>query len=391
MNVWTFPKVIVLVAVVVKALETKPGRRVGQFLPTPFWIYFISILASTFHLLPRRDPSYGWISFHLLPTALILLLIGAPILLIIKLGPRALAAMGLGTGSMFIAVVLSYAAVGHWMGGEGWKSAGVMLGTWTGGSANMLSVKEILAHSDAGLGPLIVADTFLSYGWMAFLMLGVAYQSWFDKNLKNRPEIVPLNPEPPEEKILNPKKFPLLKGLLVLFFGFFLAELMGEAAVPVEARLGFISVKAWVILFSTTSALLLALTKLSRMEAWGASKYGAFLLYVVLASIGAKTNLAVALESAPILIFGGLVMVIHGSLLFGLGRFFQIPLFLLATASQANVGGPISAPIVAGVYRRGAAHLGVLMAIAGAAFGTYVGALGGWVCRIVNGLIFGYG
>ncbi len=36
--------------------------------------------------------------------------------------------------------------------------------------------------SEEGLAPLIVADTFLSYGWLALLMMGVAYQIRFDKD-----------------------------------------------------------------------------------------------------------------------------------------------------------------------------------------------------------------
>jgi uncharacterized membrane protein len=153
---------------------------------------------------------------------------------------------------------------------------------------------------------------------------------------------------------------------------------LGQRIAP---RFEFLSLTGWVILLASTAAVLLALTPVRALEKLGASKLGSFLLYVVLITIGAKTTVT-SLQAAPaFMVYGTMVLILHGILLFAIGRALRVPLFLLATASQANVGGPISAPILAVAYRPGSAHIGVLMGVAGALIGTYLGAVGGYLCR----------
>jgi len=100
-----------------------------------------------------------------------------------------------------------------------------------------------------------------------------------------------------------------------------------------------------------------------------------------LISIGAKTTFNAALDAPIFVAFGIVMLVLHGAMMFVGGKLFRLPLFFLSTASQATVGGPVSAPIVAAVYRPNQAHIGVLMAIFGAVLGTYVGVAGGFVCK----------
>ncbi|OVE78449.1 hypothetical protein BVX98_00370 [bacterium F11] len=383
MSILTFLVLLILVAGILTFFQKPLGRKVGKYLPTPFWVYFLSIVLGSVGLLPQTSPVYSVLGLHALPLALILLLIGVPISSLLRLGPMALSAMGLGMASMFVGVVSSFLIFLPWLPSEGPKMAGAMLGTWTGGSANLLSVKEIVGLSDNGLVPLIVADTFLSYGWLALLIMGVAYQKWFDRK----------NPkEPAKEQEYGAKQgstasLSLKKPwtvVAVFFVGLVLAEIMILIGQYLSPKFPFLSVKAWAVLLSTTSAVLFSLTKLRKLEDWGASKIGTFVLYMVLATIGAKTQLGAAKGAGIVLLFGAVALIVHGSALMVLGRFFKLPMFLLATASQANVGGPVSAPIVAGVYKPGAAHIGVLMAILGAIFGTYIGGFGGWVCQILK-------
>ena len=98
-------------------------------------------------------------------------------------------------------------------------------------------------------------------------------------------------------------------------------------------------------------------------------------LYLVLASLGAQASLK-TLASAPIWLVVGLGwLVIHAACLILLGRLFRIPFGVLATASQANVGGVVSAPLVGAVYHPTLAPVGLLLAMVGNATGTYLGLL----------------
>ncbi|CAM5203267.1 membrane protein [Alishewanella longhuensis] len=59
-------------------------------------------------------------------------------------------------------------------------------------------------------------------------------------------------------------------------------------------------------------------------------------------------------------------------------KLIKAPLFYMAVASQANVGGAASAPVVAAAFNPALAPVGVLLAVLGYGVGTY----GAWLCGI---------
>ena len=63
----------------------------------------------------------------------------------------------------------------------------------------------------------------------------------------------------------------------------------------------------------------------------------------------------------------------------------RAPVFYVAVGSQANIGGPGSAPIVAGAFHPALAPVGVLLAVFGYAIGTYAAWLCGLMMKAVSG------
>jgi len=103
-----FIEILAVVSLIVYFADTPTGRKFTKILPTPFWIYFIPIVLGTVGLLPNQSPAYGFLGLHALPAALILMLIGTPVTKLLKLGPKALLAMGLGSATMFFGAILAY-------------------------------------------------------------------------------------------------------------------------------------------------------------------------------------------------------------------------------------------------------------------------------------------
>ena len=102
---------------------------------------------------------------------------------------------------------------------------------------------------------------------------------------------------------------------------------------------------------------------------------------IVLAATGAQADVR-ALWSAPAWILVGLgVVTLHAAVLLVTGRLLRIPLGILATASQANIGGVVSAPMVGAVYHQSLVPVGLLLAMAGNALGTYFGLLSATIAR----------
>lgn len=314
--------------------------------------------------------------------------------------------MGIGTVGIFLGGIGSFLILINYASSplnaieqEFWKGWGCLSATWTGGSANMISVREILQTPASLFSNLIITDTVVAYCWMALLVFLSQYQKQIDNLLgipiqENFKELssIDSNALPalePKTKIKREKKIfqeiskfaiLLILSYLMTQLYFFLAQKCPEVGIVLNQW-------TWVILFATLLPLLLSCTKLKKIEDWGALKLGNFLLYILLTSIGAKANLH-ALTHAPLFISLGFSWVFfHGFFLLLFSKIYKIPIFLLATASQANVGGTISAPLVASIYQKNSAPLGVILAILGNIYGTWLGLLLAEICRNILDLL----
>ena len=139
---------------------------------------------------------------------------------------------------------------------------------------------------------------------------------------------------------------------------------------------------AWSIILVSTIAILLSVTPISRIQHTGANKYGKWILYLVLTSIGARASLNNAAQAGILILAGVVVIFVHVVILLVTARLIRAPLFLVATASLSNIAGLVSAPVVAEVYQPGLASVGLLLAILGHSLGVYNGILTGQICRL---------
>ena len=138
----------------------------------------------------------------------------------------------------------------------------------------------------------------------------------------------------------------------------------------------------------TAIGISLSFTRFSDLENAGSSHVGNFFLYLLLATIGAQADLK-AITEAPLFLGAGVIWImIHATILFLGGRMLKAPMFLIATSSQANIGGVVSAPIVATVYQRSLAPVGLLMGVMGNVIGVYFGLFTAWILSIVGGLYY---
>jgi uncharacterized membrane protein len=141
----------------------------------------------------------------------------------------------------------------------------------------------------------------------------------------------------------------------------------------------------WIIVVATTGGLILSFTKTRQLEGAGASKVGSLLLYVLVATIGMKMNLLAIFDNPGLFVVGLLWMLIHVSIMLGVGKLIKAPFFFVAVGSQANVGGAASAPIVASAFHPALAPVGVLLAVFGYALGTYGAYLSALMMSVIAG------
>ena len=135
----------------------------------------------------------------------------------------------------------------------------------------------------------------------------------------------------------------------------------------------------WMITITTIIGIVLSFTKARTYEGAGASKFGTVFIYVLVASIGMKMDLALILDNTGLIAVGAVWMVIHAGLLILVAKLIRAPYFFLALGSQANVGGAASAPIVAAAFHPSLATVGVLLAV----FGYAIGTVGAILCTVL--------
>jgi uncharacterized membrane protein len=302
---------------------------------------------------------------------------------IARLGPKALTMMLAGSAGIMLGTASVFFLFKGIVGEKMWSGFGALSGSWTGGSANMIAVKEALGTPDEVFLPMVIVDTIVPYFWMGILVSVVRLQPAFDRwSRADRKVLDDLN-EKTSKVGAKTETLTIVWTLFILllaFAGGFGSKIIARYLPEVK---DVISTYAWTIIVVSLLGLVFSFTPARNLESRGSNRIGYFLLYLVLTAIGAKASLNNIASSLVLIGAGFFIVLIHAALLVAAARLIRAPFFLVAVASQANIGGVASAPVVAEVYQRGLASVGLLLAILGGIIGTYVGIVTGHLCRLL--------
>lgn len=364
-------------------LSTIPAlKRFFTILPPVIWAYFMPMFLTTGGVIPDSSPVYDWMTDYLLPFSLFLLMITVDLPSILKLGKKAILMMLVGTAGIVIGGPLAYLIFGAFLPADAWQGFSALSGSWIGGTANMVAIKESVGTSDAMMGPIIVVDTVVGYGWMGVLIFLSAFQEKFDRWVKaDTSAIEEANARLGE--IENTRR-PIQLNDLIYIVGLSLVAAVVAIAIgdqlPALGDPTIISSSTWAILIVVTAGLALSFTRLRpNLESAGASRVGFLALYLLLTAIGAQANLKAVLD-VPLFLAAGIVWIsVHIALLMIFAKLLKAPLFFVATGSMANVGGAASAPVVASVYHPSMAPVGLLMGVSGYILGIYAALACAWM------------
>ncbi len=361
--------------------------KLFEITPPVIYAYFVPTLSTTLGITPPASPAYDWMIRYLLPVALLLLMITVDLESIVRLGAMAVLMVVAGTAGIVLGAPIAFLAFEPWLPPEAWKGLAALSGSWIGGTANMVAIAESVGTPDAMLGPIIVVDTVVGYGWMGVLLLFSGWQGRFDRRIGARTGAIEAANRRLASLGAERRPLDLRDGAVILGIGFAGAVLAVSAGqrLPALGDPTIISHTTWAVLLVVTGGLALSLTPLRRLEHAGASRMGYVALYLLLTAIGARADLAAVLQAPALLGAGVLWIGIHVAVLLVVARLARAPLFFVATGSMANVGGAASCPVVAGVYHPAMAPVGLLMAVLGYVLGIYA-ALG---CAALLGFIAG--
>lgn len=367
---WPYLAVMLLCAGIFPMLERRTGWRVFNVLPPIVMTYLlVTALAATglWQVNDEIRTAQSMLTTQLVPALLFLLLINCDLRAIFALGPRVLAVFACASVSLFVAFLATFMIYRQWLPGDSWQPLAALSGSWVGGTANMIAVKQAIAMRDDLLAFSLLTDALCYSMWVAMLFsvsrLAPAFNRWTRARSSADNALADARPQPP------PTADSVLLWLGLALAAASIAAWLG-AKLPVS---GMISATTWGILIATGLGLIVAHTPLARFP--GADRISNTLLIVVVAILASQSNFHGIAEAPFYLLCGVTVLVIHGVLLVLAARLFHFDLYLCGIASLAHVGGVAATPILAASYARSLVPVGILLALLGYILGTGFGLL----------------
>ncbi len=397
-----------LIAATLAAVFWSASREQGGFkrfyavVPPLLLCYFLPGLYNTFGLIDGANSKlYNPVASRvLLPAALVLLTLSVDIRAILRLGPKLLAMYVTASLSVMaggvIAFLLVRAIFPEAMGGDTWAGMAALAGSWIGGGANMMAMKEIFDVDATTFGQFAVVDVAVGYAWMATLIFFAQRSAKIDaRSGADTRAIDDLKERLAAFKAQHERIPTLTDQMLIVGLAFGTVGLAHAIAAPASAWFGAnvswaskVSLHepfVWVIALSTFAGLALSFTRARALEGAGASTLGTLLLYFLIAAIGMQMDILALFERPQLLMLGFIWIACHIALLWMVGRLLRVPFFYFAIGSQSNIGGPASAPVVATAFHPSLAPVGALLGTLGYATGTALAYILGLILKALAG------
>lgn len=386
------------------SLQNKYVKGFYNVIPPLLLCYFLPGILNSLHVFDgANSPLTSVGSRYLLPACLILFVISLDLKEMWALRKRAGLMFITGTigivlgGPLAVWIVSIFApeVVGGVGPDEVWRGLGSLAGSWIGGSANQVALKEILSPSPKLFSSIIAVDAFVAYLWMAFLLYGASKAKLFDRFFKADSTDVDQLMLKMEAKAKANLKTPQTKDYIMMlavgFGGTGLATLLADPIAsfisenyPQLEQFSLTSGFFWIILFATVIGVILSFTPAKELENAGASKIGSVLLYMLIVTIGMQMDISAILDNLGLFVVGLIWMAFHALLLLIVGKIFRVPFFYFAVGSMANVGGVASASVTSAAFHPSLISVGVILAVFGYAIGTYAGWLTAILMQIVS-------
>src|SRR5699024_10435934 len=160
------------------------GRfKVFKYVPGFVFLYIVAALLNTVGLFDHDaiDGVGDGVQDALLPAMILLLLFKCDVRQIVRLGPKLLLTYAVTAASIMVGFIVAYLIVHSALAPESWKALGALNASWTGGSANMVAVQDILEAPEDIFGYVLIVDTVLYSFWLLLIFSSVAVSDRFNR------------------------------------------------------------------------------------------------------------------------------------------------------------------------------------------------------------------
>ncbi|CAI8383730.1 MAG: Uncharacterised protein [Flavobacteriales bacterium] len=357
-----------MVVLSIYAGKTKTGKQLGG--PALLVILFTAVIAN-FNLIPSASNSielYDIIFKYVAPISIFFLLLKVNITTIKNAGLPMVGLFIIGSLATTCGIILSWYLLNpeSLLGEDGKIIAGMLTGTYTGGSVNFNAIALEYEFQKKGVlyAGTIAVDNVVTAIWiMITLILPTFLNRIWKSNKKFISNRIQPNKKTENERIsINSLSWLLFLGISA----YYVSDIFTSYVIDIPS-----------ILILTTIGIMMAQSKfISNIK--GSQELGLYLVYIFLAVIGAYCEIGAVSQLQEIglllLIFTICSVLIHGILFIIIGGIIYRDWEMISIASQANIGGGASAIALAEAFDRKDLILpSILVGSLGNALGTYLG------------------
>ncbi|MBC8369406.1 MAG: DUF819 family protein [Planctomycetes bacterium] len=368
------------------------GQKIFKFAPLLVFAYFVPTILSNTGVIPLESELYGFVKKWMLPASLLLLTLSVDVKGIIGLGRNA---VFLFLGATFAIVVSGPIAL--WacsslipvdMYDQAWRGLSALAGSWIGGGANMIALKEHAGASDSMMSVIVVVDVAVANLWMAILLWFAGREKELDASINaDRTSLDTLREKVATyaEQVKRPTDLGSLLLICALGVGGAVVATALAAHMPDVGEFIKSGSFTWIVILVSAFGLAASFTPLKKLEGAGASHVGSVFLYLLVTTIGAKAEFSEIAkpENIGFVVVGLVWMTLHAVVLLSMRYWLKAPIFFVAVGSKANIGGAASAPIVASAFHPALAPVGVLLAVGGYVLGTFAALICSYMLELV--------
>ena len=337
----------------------------------------IGAVFTTMNLIPSASdtsiavPAYNFVYGYIIPFSIPLLLFSTNLKKIIKESGKLLLLFVIGSIGVCVGAVIGHILLN--LGPEGYKLAGVFIGTYTGGSVNFMSVAASFDFvSDPLFATAVVVDnTFTNLYFL--LIFSIPTISWIAGKFSTKPEGTLHNMN--EDTVSASSTTVIVDIISVILISAFCCA-VGFGIGPWLSNLIGTEISLEILVITLVATLLVNIfpiyfEKLDHI----AFPFGMALMFIFLATIGAACDLVALVQSSiTVILLATIILIVHLVIILIAGKIMKMDIYEIVIASFANIGGPsISAPAAASYGRKDLVTPAILIAILGYVIGTILG------------------
>ena len=351
-----------------QAAKTKWGKQVGASL----LVIVFTAIAANLKLIPSASnsiPLYDSIFTYIAPISIFFLLLNVNLASIRKAGLPMIGLFLIGSVMTTLGILLAWMIISpeKTLGEDARIIAGMLTGTYTGGSVNFNAIALEYDFQKKGVlyAGTIAVDNVVTTLWIIVtLTIPIFMHKIWKSKKQDAAKAQPIAKR--TESGIDMHSLVWLSFLGVA--AFLVSDLLSEYFPKVP----------FILILSTIGILLAQIPAVSKLK--GSHTLGLFLVNLFLAVIGAYCELSAvgALKEigVSLLLFTSIAVLLHGIGTVLIGGLFYRDWQMIAIVSQANVGGGTTAIALAETFKRNELILpAILVGTLGNALGTYLGFL----------------